>query len=148
MGKTKFDLIAASKKKSYKIIMGSILAFGAVLMIFGFILLATVTPTVMPKSLDVEMSGLNGEGPYTKTITQDTWITINTGTDDSALEVPIVFTLDENAKLFIEDIMPMYRAGMTKLILKDTFETGDTGTLTITCGSMPRIVITLTAKAE
>jgi hypothetical protein len=136
----KFDIIAFSKTKAYKITLFSVLGLGLVLIIIGLVMMMMVTPTTVPNRLSVEMSGLGEipdglQGQYQVTLSKDTPIIIYTGTGRTVLESPIIFDLDEDAVNIIEQIEPMRREGDTMIKLKSAAPNHSEGWLTIRCGS-------------
>ena len=136
MGKTKFDLIAASKRKGYRIAIIVLAVVGIILLGIGFLLRGTVTATTTPNRLDVTFSGQTGARPYyTATIAVDTWLHVDCGVGDQALTDPIVFEYFDGANDLFEPIAKAHRAGMFYLRLKDTAVDGQTGTVRIRCGS-------------
>ena len=161
MGK-KFDLIAASKTKRYRIIMIVLIVVGLLFLGLGLLLMATITPTTLASRLDVEFSGREGaNGNYTANISQNTYLNIITGTTiDQALTDPVTFTLDDNAQQFLavanyagtEQITAMHYAGYCQLILRNPDEIPDDigeGTLIIQCGTRQvRITFTYVPKTE
>ena len=136
MGKTKFDLIAASKRKSYRITIIILSVIGVLLLAVGFILMGTLTTTTTPNRLDVTFSGQEGSRPYyTATITQSTWLQVDCGVGTQALTDPIRFLYDADANEMFEPIADAHRAGMFWLQLKDGIEDGKEGIVQIWCGS-------------
>ena len=146
MGKGNFDLIATSQKKGYRIAMIVLVVLGLLLIGIGLVSRLTVTQTVMPNKLElVTMPGLDRtNGNYTATIAQDEYFVINTGTNGQALAQGITFTLDSEAAKFLKPIATAYHDGLFQLLLKDDAPDQTTGTLTISCGSMPKIVVVIT----
>lgn len=146
MGNAKFDLIATSQKKGYRIAMIVLVVLGLLLIGVGFILRMTITKAVMPNKLElVSMPGLEGtNGSYSTTIAQDEYFVVSTGTGDKALAQGITFTLDSEAAKFLQPIPTAYHDGLFQLVLKDDAPSDTTGTLTIGCGSMPKITVVIT----
>ena len=136
MGKTKFDLVAASKRKGYRSAIIVLAVLGVILLGLGFILKGTVTTTTTPNRLDVRFSGQEGSRPfYTATIAVDTWLQVDCGVGTKALTDPIVFEYYFGADDLFEPIPSTHRAGMFYLQIKDTAVSGQTGTIQIRCGS-------------
>ena len=136
MGKTKFDLIAASKRKGYRIAIIVLSVVGVLLLAVGFILMGTVTATTTPNRLDVSFSGQTGKRPcHTATIAVDTWLQVDCGVGDQALTDPIVFEYYFGADDLFEPMPNTHRAGMFYLRIKDTAVDGQTGTIQVRCGS-------------
>ncbi len=156
--KPKFDLITASKTKKYKIITAVVLIIGVLLLALGLLLRSTLTSAVTPNALtivDGTLSNLEGTGPtnYNCTISIDQTFVLTTGTPQNrALANPIIFTLDNDAKQFLEirdktnttTIGKAYYQGMFYLHLRDNVpeyvekngeQVRPSGYLTITCGS-------------
>lgn len=106
--KPKFDLITASKTKKYKIITGVVLGVGILLLALSLLFRSMLTAAVTPNSLtfmDGTLSGLSGTGPtnFTCEISIDQNFVLSTGTPQGrALANPITFTLDQNARTFLE----------------------------------------------
>ena len=172
--KPKFDLITASKTKKYKIITAVILILGVVCLLGGILLRSFVTSTDTANILSItDLSGLedtqkaeDADCNYQCEISTNQMFVLNTGTlDGHALSQPIVFTLDENAKQFLEvwnanethQIPDSHYPGRFYLHIKDNapkFVQGadgtmvnPTGKLTISCGSFViRIKFIYTAK--
>jgi hypothetical protein len=142
----KFNIIAFSKTKKYKIIMFSLMALGSVLVIVGFIMMSSVSKTTLPRKLSLEaLSGAQlvagTENEYNVVLSQDEVIVVLTGTGTQVLSKPITFTPNANCKLLIESIAPMYREGPTMLRIKPSAPNHSTGTLVISCGSESSIVL-------
>lgn len=136
MGKTKFDLIAASKRKRYRITWIVLAVVGLLLLGLGFLLMNTVSSTTTPNRLDVEFSGKDGTRPhYTATISQDTWLRVDVGVGDQALTDPIEFQYYNGADQLFNPLPSAHRAGMFYLTLKDTAVDGATGIIIVKCGS-------------
>lgn len=136
MGKTKFDLIAASKRKGYRIAIIVLAVVGVILLALGFILKSTVTATTTPNRLDVTFSGQEGNRPfYNATITQDTWLQVDCGVGGKALTDAIRFLYDADASTMFEPIADAHRDGMFWLQLKDDINDGQKGVVQIWCGS-------------
>lgn len=155
--KPKFDLIAASKTKKYKIITAVFLIIGILLLGLSLLLRTTLTSAVTPNALSLsQLSNLDGTGPlnYICTISEDEIFALSTGTPrDRALANPITFNLDEGASAFLEirdksDSYAINQAnyqGMFWLHIREdapAFVTNiigeneePSGYLTITCGS-------------
>ena len=100
--KPKFDLIAASKTKKYKIITSIVLVIGILCVAISLLLRSMLTPAILPKSLEIHsLSGLTDAG--TCVISQDQIFNLSTGTpQDRALSQPIQFILDAGASSFLE----------------------------------------------
>lgn len=136
MGKTKFDLVAASKRKGYRIAIIVLSVVGVLLLGLGFILMGTVTKTTTPNRLDVTFSGQTGDRPYYyATISQSTWLQVDCGVGDQALTDPIRFLYNAEAAAMFEPIADAHRAGVFWLQLKDDIEDGKKGIVQIWCGS-------------
>lgn len=146
MGNTKFDLIATSQKKGYRITMIVLAVLGLLLIGVGLIMRLSVTSAVMPNKLElVSMPGLEGaSGSFSATISQDEYFVVSTGTNDKVLAQGITFTLDDEAAKFLKPIRTAYRDGLFQLVIADDAPTNTTGTLTIGCGSMPKITVVIT----
>lgn len=106
--KPKFDFIAASKTKKYKITASVILVVGVLCLAISIFLRSTLTSAITPNSLTIvkdSLSGLDGMGPlnYTCTISQDETLRLSTGTpQERALANAITFIIDDDAKAFLE----------------------------------------------
>ena len=151
MGNTKFDLIATSQKKGYRITMIVVIVLGLLLIGVGLILRLTITQAVMPNKLElVSMPGLEGtNGSFSTTISQNEYFVLNTGTNGQALAQGITFTLDSEAAKFLEPIPTAYRDSKPfQLVIKDNAPTNATGMLTINCGSIPPIIVVITYIAK
>lgn len=136
MGKTKFDLIATSKRKGYRIAMIVLVVVGILVLAIGLILKGTVTDTTTPNRLDVSFSGQTGNRPhYTATIAVDTWLTVDVGVGDKALTDPIIFEYHDGADQLFEPLPNAHRAGLFELKIKHTAVNGQTGTVQVRCGS-------------
>ena len=149
--KPKFDLITASKTRKYKVIVAVVLVLGVLLLGGGLLMRMMVTPAVTPNGLEIDsLSGLRQKnGLNVCTISIDQTFVVSVGRDmDAPLVNPITFTLDENAKQFMEvwdiadqkPITEAYYAGVFQIHIKDNAPTEingkqPTGNLTIRCGS-------------
>ncbi|MCQ2382053.1 MAG: hypothetical protein MJ054_01990 [Clostridia bacterium] len=150
--KPKFDLITASKTKKYKIITSIVLVVGILMLIGGILLRTTLTSAVTPNALTINhLSNLDNS---TCKISRDESFVISTSTPSNrALATPIIFELDDDAKLFLEvrektdsqAINSAYYQGLFYLHVLDnapsylgegtTDENRPAGYLTIRCGS-------------
>ena len=150
--KPKFDLIAASKTKKYKIIFGVVLALGILLFVGGIILHSTLTQAVTPNSLSIQfLSGLDNSECI---ISQDEGFALYTGTETNRpLANPIIFELDQDAQQFVEirdkkneSKIDSYRyQGLFYLHVLPSAIDNATGKLKIHCGSKS-LLIKLTYK--
>jgi len=142
----KFNIVAFSKTKKYKIIMFSVMALGAIMAILGVIMMAQMSKTGFPRTL--ELKALAGaeqvagqENQYNVKISNDQPIVIYTGTGDLVLASPITFVFDEACDAILEPVAPMYREGVTMLRLKETAQNHASCTVRITCGSEKAIIL-------
>ena len=151
--KPKFDLITASKTKKYKIITAVVLLIGILILGGGWLMRGMVTSSVTPNDLSIVEGTLSNLNAGECIIAQDESFVISTGTlAGRPLSDPIVFTLDNGARQFVEiwdsnfrPVETSHYAGLFWLHIKDNAPTevadiyGEmvppSGNLIITCGN-------------
>ncbi|MDR1917604.1 MAG: hypothetical protein LBQ05_01315 [Christensenellaceae bacterium] len=150
----KFNIVAFSKSKKYRIIMISLMSFGAILAGVGFIMYSSVSKQTPPRHLSlvtlsnaIPVQGRTSE--YTVKLSQDEAIVISTGTTDMVLSSPIEFIRNDSRYPscvdIIEPIAPMYREGPTMLRLKKDAINHSSGVLVIRCGGETEIILYIEA---
>lgn len=151
--KRKFDWIATSKTKKYKIITAVVLVIGVLFLGLGLLMQNMQTAAVVPNRLEIvdgTLSGLVGGKLNTYNISQDETIVLTTGTvDGRPLTTPIEFFLLDGAEEFLEiydstntkPITSSHYSGLFYLHIRDNAPGPDenniypSGILRITCGS-------------